>query len=186
MPQASEAKSAKVANGKHRDAKQEGQGKKTPASASVKKEKPRSPTDKDKANGAVVKKAAKAAAAKPAAPAAKPEEKKADVKPKVEAADAEAKPVRVAKPKVVYDMPGQTKPKPDEDDPLCIFYTSLLKQRPQSELASKWCVLPDVLMSMNLLKHSFATLLSSQHQLGYSSHCASMFWCVVTLTSIDS
>jgi hypothetical protein len=42
----------------------------------------------------------------------------------------------------VYDMPGQTKPRPDEDAPLTIYYTSLLEQRPDSEIANKWCVLP--------------------------------------------
>jgi hypothetical protein len=53
----------------------------------------------------------------------------------------DAKPTRVVKPKVVYDMPGQTRPKPDEEEPLAIFYTSMLKQKPESELANKWCVL---------------------------------------------
>jgi hypothetical protein len=43
-----------------------------------------------------------------------------------------------ARAHVAYDMPGQTRPKPDEEDPLTVFYTSLLKQRPDSELAKRW------------------------------------------------
>ena len=121
----------------------DGASKKVTAPTAVKKDNARGSAEKKaKLNGATVKKPAKDAAQKPAADAVKPkaEGKKTDGKPKVEAADAAAvKPARVTKPKVVYDMPGQTKAKPDEEDPLCIFYTSLLKQRPESELANKWC-----------------------------------------------
>ena len=57
-----------------------------------------------------------------------------------EAGASQSFPVKsVPKPKVVYDMPGQTRAKPDEEEPLAIFYTSLLQQRPDSELANKWC-----------------------------------------------
>ncbi|GIL52455.1 hypothetical protein Vafri_8332 [Volvox africanus] len=39
-----------------------------------------------------------------------------------------------------YDMPGQTREPPPETDSLRKFYTSLLEQRPESELAKKWCL----------------------------------------------
>ena len=45
------------------------------------------------------------------------------------------------KPRKVYDMPGQTRDTPDEEDPLRRFYTSLLEQIPSSEMAKKWCVI---------------------------------------------
>jgi hypothetical protein len=35
---------------------------------------------------------------------------------------------------------GQTKPTPPESDALRKFYTSLLKQNPNSEMAKKWCL----------------------------------------------
>jgi hypothetical protein len=76
----------------------------------------------EKHEGEKVKQNEKAAASKPAA---KPVSKPA------------AKPARV---KVEYEMPGQTRPKPDDEDPLNIFYMSLLKQRPNSELARRWYV----------------------------------------------
>ena len=40
-----------------------------------------------------------------------------------------------------YNFPliGQTKATPEENDPLRKFYTSLLKQKPNSEMAIKWC-----------------------------------------------
>jgi hypothetical protein len=47
---------------------------------------------------------------------------------------------KVTKPKPVYDMPGQTQPSPELGEPLAKFYTSLLKQRPESEIANKWYV----------------------------------------------
>jgi hypothetical protein len=45
---------------------------------------------------------------------------------------------KVTKPKVKYDMPGQTQPTPNAGDPLAKFYTSLREQRPESEIAPKW------------------------------------------------
>ena len=36
--------------------------------------------------------------------------------------------------------PGQKYATPEETDSLRIFYTSLLKQRPNSEMALKWCL----------------------------------------------
>ncbi|GIL79645.1 hypothetical protein Vretimale_12240 [Volvox reticuliferus] len=37
-------------------------------------------------------------------------------------------------------MPGQTREPPPETDSLRKFYTSLLEQRPESEIAKKWCL----------------------------------------------
>lgn len=48
---------------------------------------------------------------------------------------------KTAKPKPQYDMPGQTQPTPSSGEPLAKFYLSLLKQRPDSEMANKWCVI---------------------------------------------
>lgn len=39
-----------------------------------------------------------------------------------------------------YSKKGQTKPTPPENDPLRKFYTSLLYQKPDSEMALKWCI----------------------------------------------
>lgn len=39
-----------------------------------------------------------------------------------------------------FNMPGQKKPTPAERDALRIFYTSLLKQRPNSRMALIWCL----------------------------------------------
>eukprot|EP00891_Asterochloris_glomerata_P007959 jgi/Astpho2/7959/Aster-06556 len=47
------------------------------------------------------------------------------------------KKVRVKKE---YELPGQTREPPDETDPLRRFYTSLLEQRPESEMSKKWLV----------------------------------------------
>lgn len=35
---------------------------------------------------------------------------------------------------------GQKKKTPDKEDPLRKFYTSLLKQKPNSKMAMKWCL----------------------------------------------
>lgn len=47
------------------------------------------------------------------------------------------------KPRVVkkkeYTKVGQTKPTPPITDPLYKFYTSLLREKPNSEMAMKWC-----------------------------------------------
>lgn len=49
------------------------------------------------------------------------------------------------RPKKVYDLPGQTRDTPPEEDPLRQFYMSLLEQVPTSELARKWCVVHGLL-----------------------------------------
>lgn len=38
-----------------------------------------------------------------------------------------------------YDLPGQTRETPAENDSLRLFYVSLLAQRPGSEMARRWC-----------------------------------------------
>lgn len=50
-----------------------------------------------------------------------------------------AAPQKAVRVKKEYDTPGQTMDTPDEIDPLRKFYTSLIKQRPDSEMAKKWC-----------------------------------------------
>lgn len=40
----------------------------------------------------------------------------------------------------VFKKPGQKYPTPVKTDALYKFYTSLLKQRPDSEMALKWCL----------------------------------------------
>lgn len=37
-------------------------------------------------------------------------------------------------------LPGQKRPTPSKKDPLYKFYTSLLKQKKNSEMALKWCL----------------------------------------------
>jgi len=44
------------------------------------------------------------------------------------------------KKKKDYDRPGQKYDTPPSTDPLARFYTSLLAQRPNSEMALKWCL----------------------------------------------
>jgi len=39
-----------------------------------------------------------------------------------------------------YEKLGQTKPTPGESDSLRRFYTSLLRQNPNSRMAMKWCL----------------------------------------------
>lgn len=56
---------------------------------------------------------------------------------KIESSDKSASIVKVKKE---YDLPGQTRETPDENDPLRKFYTTLLDQRPDSQMAKKWCV----------------------------------------------
>lgn len=45
----------------------------------------------------------------------------------------------------VFDKPGQTRETPPEEDPQRRFYTSLLEQKPKSEMAQKWCVMNGLL-----------------------------------------
>lgn len=42
--------------------------------------------------------------------------------------------------KKVYDLPGQKRDTPEEKDPLRIFYESLYKQIPKSEMSQIWWV----------------------------------------------
>ncbi|KAL3131344.1 hypothetical protein ABBQ38_000630 [Trebouxia sp. C0009 RCD-2024] len=44
-----------------------------------------------------------------------------------------------------YEKPGQTRETPSEIDPLRRFYTTLREQRPDSEMAKKWCLIHGVL-----------------------------------------
>jgi hypothetical protein len=39
-----------------------------------------------------------------------------------------------------YDMPGQTKATPEENEPLRIFYESLYRQKPTSKMAEQYCL----------------------------------------------
>eukprot|EP01026_Neomeris_dumetosa_P046295 TRINITY_DN393_c0_g1_i1.p2 TRINITY_DN393_c0_g1~~TRINITY_DN393_c0_g1_i1.p2 ORF type:complete len:316 (-),score=59.94 TRINITY_DN393_c0_g1_i1:136-1083(-) len=39
-----------------------------------------------------------------------------------------------------FDLPGQTYQTPQQNDPECIFYTTLLQQKPNSQMGKKWCV----------------------------------------------
>ena len=42
--------------------------------------------------------------------------------------------------KVELKKPGQKYKTPPETDPLLKFYTTMLKQKPNSEMAAKWCI----------------------------------------------
>lgn len=81
-------------------------------------------------NGAKVKEAARS-------------KKKVETKPenKQKAEPKKSDTAKVAKPKVKYDMPGQTQPTPNSGEPLAKFYLSLYEQRPDSEIAPKWCAI---------------------------------------------
>ncbi len=39
-----------------------------------------------------------------------------------------------------FDLPGQTKATPEENDPLRIFYESLYNQKPSSKMAEQYCL----------------------------------------------
>lgn len=39
-----------------------------------------------------------------------------------------------------FKLPGQKRQTPPETDPLYRFYTSLLRQKPNSKMALKWCL----------------------------------------------
>ena len=51
----------------------------------------------------------------------------------------------VKRERKTYDMPGQTRDTPDENDPLRRFYESLHTEKPESEMARKWCVVHGLL-----------------------------------------
>ena len=55
--------------------------------------------------------------------------------PKKEAAKPEAKPKKAA-----FELTGQKYETPDEQDGTRRFYESLLRQKPDSLMAMKWCV----------------------------------------------
>jgi hypothetical protein len=40
----------------------------------------------------------------------------------------------------VYNLPGQRKDTPSTSDPVCRFYTSLLRQNKSSRMALVWCM----------------------------------------------
>lgn len=48
--------------------------------------------------------------------------------------------IMAPKKKTVFKKPGQKKPTPPKDDSLRIFYTSLLKQNKNSQMAWTWCL----------------------------------------------
>lgn len=51
------------------------------------------------------------------------------------------KPVtKIKRTKKVFDKLGQTKQTPPETDSLRCFYTTLLQQKPSSQMALKWCL----------------------------------------------
>eukprot|EP00877_Chromochloris_zofingiensis_P000461 jgi/Chrzof1/10415/UNPLg00339.t1 len=52
---------------------------------------------------------------------------------------------KVKREKKEYDMPGQTRDTPAENDSLRKFYTTLLEQNPDSEMAKRWCVIHGLL-----------------------------------------
>lgn len=48
--------------------------------------------------------------------------------------------VKKPREKKVFELPGQKRDAPPENDSLRIFYTTLRQQRPESEMAIKWCI----------------------------------------------
>lgn len=76
--------------------------------------------------------------------------KVAKSKPKKVASEKKASPSKeksaeMTRTKRIFEKPGQTRPEPEEDDPLRKFYTSLLEQVPDSEMAKRWCVMSGLL-----------------------------------------
>eukprot|EP00890_Picochlorum_soloecismus_P005831 jgi/Picsp_1/6249/NSC_03603-R1_protein len=74
---------------------------------------------------------------------AKPKSKK--VVPGKNKSPSKEKSAETTRTKRVFEKPGQTRPEPEEDDPLRKFYTSLLEQVPESEMAKRWCVMSGLL-----------------------------------------
>lgn len=104
-------------------------------------------TDSDEDDLPIAKKKAAKPAPRPATKASPKEPKPAAVKRKAPAADKAQQPKakkkatdKPEKEKKVYDLPGQTRDTPEENDPLRKFYATLLEQRPDSGMARKWCV----------------------------------------------
>lgn len=119
--------------------------------------KPAKPAARPGSGGAVKKApAVKKELPKGRAAAVKDEPLSPDVKSEPESSPqkpARSKPVKVKKAegekrvivKKEFDMPGQTRDTPSEADPLHKFYTSLRQQRPDSEMAKKWCLIHGLL-----------------------------------------
>lgn len=76
----------------------------------------------------------------------KKERDTADHKPKDEAGEKSSQKENERKQvKKIYEMPGQTRETPPEEDPLRRFYTTLLEQVPTSEMARRWCAIHGLL-----------------------------------------
>ncbi|KAK3023790.1 hypothetical protein RJ639_043406 [Escallonia herrerae] len=71
------------------------------------------------------------------------------------------------KEKKVYDLPGQKRDAPDERDPLRIFYETLYKQMPNSDMAAFW-MMESGLLSKEVAKKVYEKKLkiSRQQELG--------------------
>lgn len=108
---------------------------------------------KSSENGAKGKEAARSSKKEKKEPKVE-EKKKPAVEPKKKSDTA-----KVTKPKVQYDMPGQTQPTPNSGEPLARFYTSLREQRPKSEISNKWCAIIESILSCCTL----ALFWSSRH-----------------------
>lgn len=61
--------------------------------------------------------------------------------------------VKEARVKKEFSMPGQTRETPPENDPLRKFYASLREQRPDSELARKWCAMHGLLSKTEAIQY---------------------------------
>ncbi|DBA74798.1 hypothetical protein WJX79_003606 [Trebouxia sp. C0005] len=111
-------------------------------------------------SGGTVQKAVSAAAVKKDPPKARPAVKNEPLSPGVKSEPdtspqkgTKVKPTRAKKAdgerrvviKKEYDKPGQTRETPPEIDPLHKFYTTLKQQRPDSEMAKKWCLIHGLL-----------------------------------------
>ena len=69
----------------------------------------------------------------------KKEKPKKTIKDKKKVQKTKAKVEKKTKKEVNKDfLPGQKKPRPDENDPRRIFYTSLLSENPDSKMALNW------------------------------------------------
>ncbi|KAL5144391.1 hypothetical protein HKD37_06G014711 [Glycine soja] len=68
------------------------------------------------------------------------------------------------KEKKVYDLPGQKRDPPEEKDPLRIFYETLFKQVPSSEMSQIWFVL--LLFCVFFVEYNLAEMLimAPQHE----------------------
>jgi hypothetical protein len=78
--------------------------------------------------------------------------------PAKEKTPAKAKPVKEPVEKKVYALTGQKRDTPAETDSSYKFYTSLRKQRPESEMAEVWCMEHGVLTAEEA-ENAYAALL---------------------------